>query len=197
MKSLILKFKNLDFESQLSILFGLIFLIICHFFIFVNNKAWHIPTDDEIYYTTGKLYIENSSYHKRGERHVSHIELYTDDNKKIYFTCSYTAFTYTQYSGCDWGDTAKEFKDKIHRKYGEIGWYQQKPLLWFKNPYPQLLSLKIKQDDGQWISIRSKEETISKNKGFVWIIFAFSVFTFIGSFSIIKMGYKNHPKPQE
>lgn len=197
MKKLILKFKGLDFESKLEIIGCIFLLIISNTFLFLNHKTWHIPTDDEIYYTTGKLYIENSSYYKRGERHVSHIELHTNNGEKLYFTCSYTAFTYTQYSGCDWGDTAKDFKDKIHRKYGEIGWYKQKPLLWFKNPYPQLLSLKIKQDDGEWVYIRSKDETIGKNKGFSKITFVLFLLTLLWLRPIIRNLKKDYQKPQE
>lgn len=171
-KYLINKYQKLDPITKFVFWLSHVLIVLTCSFNLINHKGWHIPNDNEINYSQGKIYVVESSYTQRigGTKSVGHIELYTDDGKKMYFTCSYTAFNYTQYSNCG---NNKEYKDMVHGKYGKIGWYIQKPILWIKNPYPQMVSLAIERD-GVFINETTKEETIHRmltyKKGTIFLI---------------------------
>lgn len=161
-------------------------------FLLLNCKAWHIPTDDEIHYTKGKIYVVPANYTQRlgGTSSVGHIELYTDDGKKMYFTCNYTAFNYTQYSNCG---NNKEYKDIVHGKYGEVGWYIQKPFLWIQNPHPQLVSLSV-YNDGKVTYETLKNDSLKRmslDKKSVPLFIFFNVLMWYGMFRLFSSGNKS------
>jgi hypothetical protein len=148
-------------------------------FLLLICKGWHIPTDDEIHYTKGKMFVVTEHFQtQRGRSSVRHIQMHTDDGQTMYFKCGYSAYDYIEYSGCwvnpELLETVYGDIRLVHGKYGEIGWYTQKPLLWLNNPYPQLISLTIWQD-GKLIPIRSKEVSIKRmrvdHKGIPLFIF--------------------------
>lgn len=180
MKFLMAKYKNLTPSAKSAFwICTLGFICSCLFFI-LNCKAWHIPTDDEIHYTKGKIYVVPANYTQRlgGTSSVGHIELHADDGKKMYFTCSYTALDTTQYSSCR--SLKPEYKNAVHSKYGEVGWYIQKPFLGIKNPHPQLVSMAVEKN-GEMVIEKTKEASIERmsvdKKALVcMIIFAFIVF---------------------
>lgn len=193
MKFLIKKYKNLNPITKFVFWLSHAIIVIMSSFLLLSYKGWHIPTDDEIHYSQGKIYVVESSYTQRigGAKSVGHIELHTNDGKKMYFTCSYTAFNYTQYSNCG---NNEEYKNMVHRKYGEVGWYVQKPILWIKNPYPQMVSLAIEKD-GVFIDETTQDETIHhmliSKKGTIFLI----IFNIIGSYGIFFFAYLvNKPK---
>lgn len=180
MKFLITKYKNLTPSAKSAFWMCTVGFICSCSFLVLNCKAWHIPTDDEIHYTKGKIYVVPANYTQRlgGTSSVGHIELHTDDGKKMYFTCSYTALDTTQYSSCR--SLKPEYKNAVHRKYGEVGWYMQKPFLWIKNPHPQLVSMAVEKN-GEMVMEKTKEASIERmsvdKKDLIFmIIFAFVVF---------------------
>lgn len=183
---LIKSYKNLNSFNRFSFWLCLGFAICMTIFLLLICEGWHIPTDDEIHYTKGKMFVVTEHFQtQRGRSSVRHIQMHTDDGRTMYFKCGYSAYDYIEYSGC-WADpelleTVYGDIRLVHGKYGEIGWYTQKPLLWLNNPYPQLISLTIWQD-GKLIPIRSKEVSIKRmrvdHKGIplfifgTWVIFS-------------------------
>lgn len=183
---LIKSYKNLNSFNRFSFWLCLGFAICMTIFLLLICKGWHIPTDDEIHYTKGKMFVVTEHFQtQRGRSSVRHIQMHTDDGQTIYFKCGYSAYDYIEYSGCwvnpELLETVYGDIRLVHGKYGEIGWYTQKPLLWLNNPYPQLISLTIWQD-GKLIPIRSKEVSIKRmrvdHKGIplfifgTWVIFS-------------------------
>lgn len=183
---LIKSYKNLNSFNRFSFWLCLGFAICMTIFLLLICKGWHIPTDDEIYYTKGKMFVVTEHFQtQRGRSSVRHIQMHTDDGQTMYFKCGYSAYDYIEYSGCwvnpELLETVYGDIRLVHGKYGEIGWYTQKPLLWLNNPYPQLISLTIWQD-GKLIPIRSKEVSIKRmrvdHKGIplfifgTWVIFS-------------------------
>lgn len=130
---------NLKFLICITVLVILISL----WFMTMTRMGWHIPTTDEVYYNEGVVSVVRVYYSNKKNRWVEHIELKTDDGKLIHFGCSYTAYYYTQYSGCLFSEEYQDFVKKVHNKRGVVGWYVQKPFLGAKNPYPQIVSLNI------------------------------------------------------
>ena len=193
---LIKSYKNLNSFNRFSFWLCLGFAICMTIFLLLICKGWPIPTDDEIHYTKGKMFVVTEHFQtQRGRSSVRHIQMHTDDGQTMYFKCGYSAYDYIEYSGC-WADpdliksaygsighndSARNNIRLVHGKYGEIGWYTQKPLLWLNNPYPQLISLTIWQD-GKLIPIRNKEVTIQSMQSHpsevsffilgVWVIFS-------------------------
>ena len=183
---LIKSYKNLNSFNRFSFWLCLGFAICMTIFLLLICKGWHIPTDDEIHYTKGKIFVVTEHFQtQRGRSSVRHIQMHTDDGQTMYFKCGYSAYDYIEYSGCwvnpELLETVYGDIRLVHGKYGEIGWYTQKPLLWLNNPYPQLISLTIWQD-GKLIPIRSKEVSIKRmrvdHKGIplfifgTWVIFS-------------------------
>ena len=183
---LIKSYKNLNSFNRFSFWLCLGFAICMTIFLLLICKGWHIPTDDEIHYTKGKMFVVTEHFQtQRGRSSVKHIQMHTDDGRTMYFKCGYSAYDYIEYSGCwvnpELLETVYGDIRLVHGKYGEIGWYTQKPLLWLNNPYPQLISLTIWQD-GKLIPIRSKEVSIKRmrvdHKGIplfifgTWVIFS-------------------------
>lgn len=183
---LIKSYKNLNSFNRFSFWLCLGFAICMTIFLLLICEGWHIPTDDEIHYTKGKMFVVTEHFQtQRGRSSVRHIQMHTDDGQTIYFKCGYSAYDYIEYSGCwvnpELLETVYGDIRLVHGKYGEIGWYTQKPLLWLNNPYPQLISLTIWQD-GKLIPIRSKEVSIKRmrvdHKGIplfifgTWVIFS-------------------------
>lgn len=183
---LIKSYKNLNSFNRFSFWLCLGFAICMTIFLLLICKGWHIPTDDEIHYTKGKMFVVTEHFQtQRGRSSVRHIQMHTDDGQTMYFKCGYSAYDYIEYSGCwvnpELLETVYGDIRLVHGKYGEIGWYTQKPLLWLNNPYPQLISLTIWQD-GKLIPIRSKEVSIKRmrvdHKGIplfifgTWVIFS-------------------------
>lgn len=183
---LIKSYKNLNSFNRFSFWLCLGFAICMTIFLLLICKGWHIPTDDEIHYTKGKMFVVTEHFQtQRGRSSVRHIQMHTDDGRTMYFKCGYSAYDYIEYSGCwvnpELLETVYGDIRLVHGKYGEIGWYTQKPLLWLNNPYPQLISLTIWQD-GKLIPIRSKEVSIKRmrvdHKGIplfifgTWVIFS-------------------------
>lgn len=176
---LIKSYKNLNSFNRFSFWLCLGFAICMTIFLLLICKGWHIPTDDEIHYTKGKMFVVTEHFQtQRGRSSVKHIQMHTDDGQTMYFKCGYSAYDYIEYSGCwvnpELLETVYGDIRLVHGKYGEIGWYTQKPLLWLNNPYPQLISLTIWQD-GKLIPIRSKEVSIKRmrvdHKGIPLFIF--------------------------
>ena len=176
---LIKSYKNLNSFNRFSFWLCLGFAICMTIFLLLICKGWHIPTDDEIHYTKGKMFVVTEHFQtQRGRSSVRHIQMHTDDGQTMYFKCGYSAYDYIEYSGCwvnpELLETVYGDIRLVHGKYGEIGWYTQKPLLWLNNPYPQLISLTIWQD-GKLIPIRSKEVSIKRmrvdHKGIPLFIF--------------------------
>lgn len=176
---LIKSYKNLNSFNRFSFWLCLGFAICMTIFLLLICKGWHIPTDDEIHYTKGKMFVVTEHFQtQRGRSSVKHIQMHTDDGQTMYFKCGYSAYDYIEYSGCwvnpELLETVYGGIRLVHGKYGEIGWYTQKPLLWLNNPYPQLISLTIWQD-GKLIPIRSKEVSIKRmrvdHKGIPLFIF--------------------------
>lgn len=103
MKNLISKYKELN--GMVKFIFWMLCIsTLCSWaFAVFTYTGWHIPSDDEIFYTQGKVKTVEVGYsqYKGASGTVKHIELYTDDGRVVYFVCSYTAYYYTQYSGCD------------------------------------------------------------------------------------------------
>lgn len=189
---LIKSYKNLNSFNRFSFWLCLGFAICMTIFLLLICKGWHIPTDDEIHYTKGKMFVVTEHFQtQRGRSSVRHIQMHTDDGQTMYFKCGYSAYDYIEYSGCwvnpELLETVYGDIRLVHGKYGEIGWYTQKPLLWLNNPYPQLISLTIWQD-GKLIPIRSKEVSIKRmrvdHKGIPLFIFGtwvmFSLMFLIG-----------------
>ncbi|WP_066803863.1 hypothetical protein [Moraxella oblonga] len=143
--------------------FFVLFLVLATLaFVILNDRGWHIPTDSEIHHATGIIHVIGDDYHqKNGSGSVAHIQIHTDDGKKIYLTCSYTALGYTQYSGCEQGWAVKDFKNVVHKQQGEVSWYVQNKFLGITNPYPQLLSMTVRKD-GKVIYERTKEQTLTQ-----------------------------------
>ena len=183
---LIKSYKNLNSFNRFSFWLCLGFAICMTIFLLLICEGWHIPTDDEIHYTKGKMFVVTEHFQtQRGRSSVRHIQMHTDDGRTMYFKCGYSAYDYIEYSGCwvnpELLETVYGDIRLVHGKYGEIGWYTQKPLLWLNNPYPQLISLTIWQD-GKLIPIRSKEVSIKRmrvdHKGIplfifgTWVIFS-------------------------
>ena len=183
---LIKSYKNLNSFNRFSFWLCLGFAICMTIFLLLICKGWHSPTDDEIHYTKGKMFVVTEHFQtQRGRSSVKHIQMHTDDGRTMYFKCGYSAYDYIEYSGCwvnpELIETVYGDIRLVHGKYGEIGWYTQKPLLWLNNPYPQLISLTIWQD-GKLIPIRSKEVSIKRmrvdHKGIplfifgTWVIFS-------------------------
>lgn len=183
---LIKSYKNLNSFNRFSFWLCLGFAICMTIFLLLICKGWHIPNDDEIHYTKGKMFVVTEHFQtQRGRSSVRHIQMHTDDGQTMYFKCGYSAYDYIEYSGCwvnpELLETVYGDIRLVHGKYGEIGWYTQKPLLWLNNPYPQLISLTIWQD-GKLIPIRSKEVSIKRmrvdHKGIplfifgTWVIFS-------------------------
>jgi len=183
---LIKSYKNLNSFNRFSFWLCLGFAICMTIFLLLICKGWHIPTDDEIHYTKGKMFVVTEHFQtQRGRSSVRHIQMHTDDGQTMYFKCGYSAYDYIEYSGCwvnpELLETVYGDIRLVHGKYGEIGWYTQKPLLWLNNPYPQLISLTIWQD-GKLIPIRNKEVSIKRmrvdHKGIplfifgTWVIFS-------------------------
>lgn len=183
---LIKSYKNLNSFNRFSFWLCLGFAICMTIFLLLICEGWHIPTDDEIHYTKGKMFVVTEHFQtQRGRSSVRHIQMHTDDGQTMYFKCGYSAYDYIEYSGCwvnpELLETVYGDIRLVHGKYGEIGWYTQKPLLWLNNPYPQLISLTIWQD-GKLIPIRSKEVSIKRmrvdHKGIplfifgTWVIFS-------------------------
>ena len=183
---LIKSYKNLNSFNRFSFWLCLGFAICMTIFLLLICEGWHIPTDDEIHYTKGKMFVVTEHFQtQRGRSSVKHIQMHTDDGQTMYFKCGYSAYDYIEYSGCwvnpELLETVYGDIRLVHGKYGEIGWYTQKPLLWLNNPYPQLISLTIWQD-GKLIPIRSKEVSIKRmrvdHKGIplfifgTWVIFS-------------------------
>lgn len=196
MKFLIKKYKNLTPSAKSAFwICTLGFICSCLFFI-LNCKAWHIPTDDEIHYTKGKIYVVPANYTQRlgGTSSVGHIELHTDDGKKMYFTCSYTALDTTQYSSCR--SLKPEYKNTVHRKYGEVGWYMQKPFLGIKNPHPQLVSMAVEKN-GKMVMEKTKERSIERmsvdKKDLIFMI----ILTFGGFYGIFFLPEILNKKPKQ
>lgn len=195
---LIKSYKNLNSFNRFSFWLCLGFAICMTIFLLLICKGWHIPTDDEIHYTKGKMFVVTEHFQtQRGRSSVRHIQMHTDDGQTMYFKCGYSAYDYIEYSGCwvnpELLETVYGDIRLVHGKYGEIGWYTQKPLLWLNNPYPQLISLTIWQD-GKLIPIRSKEVSIKRmrvdHKGIplfifgTWVMFSLMflfVYKYIGS----------------
>ena len=176
---LIKSYKNLNSFNRFSFWLCLGFAICMTIFLLLICKGCHIPTDDEIHYTKGKMFVVTEHFQtQRGRSSVRHIQMHTDDGQTMYFKCGYSAYDYIEYSGCwvnpELLETVYGDIRLVHGKYGEIGWYTQKPLLWLNNPYPQLISLTIWQD-GKLIPIRSKEVSIKRmrvdHKGIPLFIF--------------------------
>lgn len=183
---LIKSYKNLNSFNRFSFWLCLGFAICMTIFLLLICEGWHIPTDDEIHYTKGKMFVVTEHFQtQRGRSSVRHIQMHTDDGQTMYFKCGYSAYDYIEYSGCwvnpELLETVYGDIRLVHGKYGEIGWYTQKPLLWLNNPYPQLISLTIWQD-GKLIPIRNKEVSIKRmrvdHKGIplfifgTWVIFS-------------------------
>lgn len=183
---LIKSYKNLNSFNRFSFWLCLGFAICMTIFLLLICEGWHIPTDDEIHYTKGKMFVVTEHFQtQRGRSSVRHIQMHTDDGQTMYFKCGYSAYDYIEYSGCwvnpELLETVYGDIRLVHGKYGEIGWYTQKPLLWLNNSYPQLISLTIWQD-GKLIPIRSKEVSIKRmrvdHKGIplfifgTWVIFS-------------------------
>lgn len=185
MKILIKRYK--EFNNFLKFAFwfcSLVFFAVSLFFI-LNDKSWHIPTENEIHYSTGKAYAITQNYYQKnnGYGNVAHIELHTNNGDKLYFTCSYTALNYTQYSGCD-REKINDFKKKVHNKQVEIGWYKQKPFFGITNPYPQMISLTIKDNYGIF-HYRTKESSLNQMLGYHKVTLFFIIFAFFLLYGIM------------
>lgn len=198
---LIKSYKNLNSFNRFSFWLCLGFAICMTIFLLLICKGWHIPTDDEIHYTKGKMFVVTEHFQtQRGRSSVKHIQMHTDDGRTMYFKCGYSAYDYIEYSGCwvnpELLETVYGDIRLVHGKYGEIGWYTQKPLLWLNNPYPQLISLTIWQD-GKLIPIRSKEVSIKRmrvdHKGIPLFIFGtWAMFSLMFLFGYKYIGSQPH-----
>lgn len=176
MKYILIKYKNLSPFNRFSFWFCLTFSVGFTTFIFLNTVGLHIPTDNEIYYTKGKISVITHSFPtQRGKVSVGHIKLHTNDNQTMYFTCSYTAYDYIEYSGCG---NRKELIQLLQGEYGEIGWYTQKPLLWISNPHSQLISLSVERD-GNVVQYKTKEDTIKMLRGGIKNFYVLTLFCWL------------------
>lgn len=179
MKFLFDKYKNSNGNFKFSLWLVLVTWLLVTFFLVLNDKEWHIPTNNEIQYIKGKIYVVPADYNQRigGTNSAWHIELRTNDGGKMYFVCSYTAFYYTQYSDCGDGD-GEGIKNSIDGRYGEVGWYKQKSLLGITNPYPQLASMIVVKGD-DIVYERTTEQTIKRMYGYHKITIFFSLCTML------------------
>lgn len=116
------------------------------------------PSMDDIQFTKGRVTVSVSGYGNNGK--ASHVKMKTDDGQRMHFTCNHSTMTYTQYSGCEGGQKDEDFKAEVQGKYAEVGWYQPKPFLGFKESRPRMVAFKIQQSDGTWVEKRNLEETM-------------------------------------
>lgn len=190
-----------EFDGLLLFSFWSSVVLVVIFFLFgiITYTGWHIPTDDEIHYTQGKIRVVKEGYYQKiGSGDANHVKLYTNDNKTLHLTCSYTAFYYTQYSSCYGVYGKKEFINIVDGKQGVVGWYIQKPFFGLKNPYPQLIYLSIIDQEGNTQIIFDKASRIERmKKGVYFRIFMFFFSSFLVFYIVLLPVYRlYYPKIQ-
>ncbi len=116
-------------------------------FAILSYQGRDFPTEEQLHYNTGIL----TTHDLQGKRRGNTVALITDDNKKMIFTCDYSAFHSSITERCM---SFRHYK-KYLNKPATIGWYNPKEFFGFSNPYPQLVTLTV---EGK--PIRDGEEEI-------------------------------------
>lgn len=143
---MISKYKSLNKNTKTALLCSIPCFLLMSCFGVITTQGWHVPNLDEVHYDEGIVKVVEIPKSKKGT--VAHIEIKTNDGRRLHLGCSYTAYYYINYSNCAKGKR-KEFLNKVHGKNAKVGWYIQKPFLGFHNPYPQMISLQI---DGNYVN---------------------------------------------
>lgn len=155
-----------------------LFVFMFWFFLVAIPNPITNPSMDDIRYTKGRVTVSVSGYRNNGK--ASHVKMKTDDGQRMHFTCNHSTMTYTQYSGCEGGQKDEEFKAEVQGKYAEVGWYQPKPFLGFKESRPRMVAFKIQQSDGTWVEKMNLEHSMQSMR--VMSMFCIAILACLASF---------------